>query len=124
MTQARQSLGLRGESLAIVCLEQAGMIVLARRFRTRHGELDVVALDGETLVFVEVRARTRAAVVAPAATVTWRKQRQVTAMASVFLHMHREHARLRCRFDVVAVDAGTAPPRVTWFRDAFRPGWR
>jgi putative endonuclease len=100
------------------------MVILARRFRTRHGELDLVGLDGETLVFVEVRARTRASRVPPAATVTWRKQQQVTAMASVFLHVYRDYARLRCRFDVVAIDAGTEPPRVTWLRDAFRPGWR
>jgi putative endonuclease len=124
VTQARQALGLRGESLAIVCLEQAGLVMLARRFRTRHGELDLVGLDGDTLVFVEVRARTRAARVSPAATVTWRKQQQVTAMASVFLHVHRDYRHLRCRFDVVAIDAGTEPPGVTWLRDAFRPGWR
>lgn len=124
MTHARQVLGLRGESLALVCLEQAGMVVLARRFRTRHGELDLVGLDGDTLVFVEVRARTQATRVSPAATVTWRKQQQVSAMAMVFRHRFPDYARLRCRFDVVAIDAGTEPPGVTWMRDAFRPGWR
>ncbi len=58
MTLQRQELGKSGEDLAVAELERRGYAILARRYRTRHGEIDVVARDGETTVFVEVKART------------------------------------------------------------------
>ena len=57
MTQARLSLGKRGEDLACRALRRRGYAVLARRYRTRWGEIDIVARDGDTLVFVEVKTR-------------------------------------------------------------------
>ena len=53
----RQALGKYGEDLAVEELERRGYAILARRYRTRHGEIDIVARDGETMVFVEVKAR-------------------------------------------------------------------
>ena len=57
MTMQRQALGKTGEDLAVEELERRGYAILARRYRTRHGEIDIVARDGETTVFVEVKAR-------------------------------------------------------------------
>ena len=57
MTMQRQALGKTGEDLAVDELERRGYAILARRYRTRHGEIDIVARDGETTVFVEVKAR-------------------------------------------------------------------
>ena len=60
MTLARQALGKSGEDLAVDELERRGYAIFARRYRTKHGEIDIVARDGETTVFVEVKARTTA----------------------------------------------------------------
>jgi putative endonuclease len=122
MTMARQQLGQRGEDLACRALESRGYQVLHRRYRTRYGELDVVAQHGGVLVFVEVRARASVRFGHAAASVTAQKQQRVAAMAESYLGLEGLHDRL-CRFDVVAVDTEIEPPRVVIYPDAFRPGW-
>ena len=122
MTMERQALGRRGEELACRALEARGYHVLHRRYRTRYGELDIVAQHGGVLVFVEVRARGSGRFGHAAASVTVQKQQRVAAMAESYLGLEGQHDRL-CRFDVVAVDAEVVPPRVSIYPDAFRPGW-
>jgi putative endonuclease len=122
MTMERQALGRRGEELACRALEARGYHVLHRRYRTRYGELDIVAQHGGVLVFVEVRARGSGRFGHAAASVTAQKQQRVAAMAESYLGLEGQHDRL-CRFDVVAVDAEVVPPRVSIYPDAFRPGW-
>jgi putative endonuclease len=91
MTNTRMALGRRGEELAAVYLAELGYETVARNWRTRRGELDLVARDGEWLVFVEVRARRieRAASAPmlgrPEDSVTPRKQLQLVAMADAYL---------------------------------------
>ncbi len=108
-------IGEEAEELAARFLAQHGLAILARNYRTRFGEVDLVAREGATLVFVEVRARSWAAFGGAAASVDRRKQRRVVAAARHFL------ARLRaeppCRFDVLAWEAGRDSPR--WIRGAF-----
>ena len=84
------------------------------------GELDIVARDGDTLVFVEVKARRTVAFGAPEEAVTWRKRRKLQVMAGDFLARSRLHD-VPCRFDVVSVSfAGrVGSPRVEVFRQAF-----
>ena len=72
MTFARQALGLEGETRACQAVEARGYRVLARRYRTRHGEIDIVARHEAAIVFVEVKARRGGAFGDPAAAVTWR----------------------------------------------------
>lgn len=122
MTMARQQLGLRGEELACAALESRGYAILRRRYRTRHGEIDIVAQDRGVLVFVEVRTRTGGRFGHAAESVTAQKQRRVAAMAEAYLRLERAGDRV-CRFDVVAVETAEGPPRVTVYPDAFRPGW-
>jgi putative endonuclease len=122
MTMARQRLGQRGEDLACEALVARGYHVLHRRYRTRYGELDIVAQHDGVLVFVEVRARGSGRFGHAAASVGPQKQQRVAAMAESYLGLEGEHHRI-CRFDVVAVDAEVDPPRVTVYPDAFRPGW-
>ncbi len=122
MSFARQRLGERGETLACQALEARGYHLLHRRYRTRYGELDIVAQDAGVLVFVEVRARTSGRFGHPAGTVDAQKQQRVAAMAEAYLGLERQHHRV-CRFDVVAVETDVEPPRVTIYPDAFRPGW-
>jgi len=106
----------------MAALEERGYSILHRRYRTRYGELDIVAQDGGVLVFVEVRARGSGRFGHPAESVTVQKQRRVAAMAESYLGLEGTGERV-CRFDVVAVEADTEPPRVTVYPDAFRPGW-
>ena len=122
MTMARQRLGERGEALACEALESRGYHIRHRRYRTRYGELDIVAQHDGVLVFVEVRARGSGRFGHPAASVTAQKQQRVAAMADAYLSLEGQHHRL-CRFDVVAVETDAEPPRITIYPDAFRPGW-
>jgi putative endonuclease len=90
---ARQSLGKLGEDLACAELARRGYAILARRYRTRFGEIDIVARDGEVTVFVEVKARTGGEFGGGAAAVTGLKQHRITQMAVDYLARHRLHNR-------------------------------
>ena len=119
MTIERQQLGIVGEELAARELVSRGYAILERRYRTRYGEIDIVAEDGETLVFVEVRARATGEFGRAAETVDDRKKRKVTAMAVEYLARHRVTNR-PCRFDVVAVDdALSGFPEISIYPSAF-----
>jgi putative endonuclease len=108
-TNHHVTLGKSGESYACLELERRGYAILARRFRTRAGEIDVVARDGDTVVFIEVKARRSDRCGYPAEAVTAQKQRQLMRMASYYI------------FDVVSVTFGTGEPRprVEVFKSAF-----
>ena len=115
----RQILGKLGEELAAAELERRGYAILARRYRTRFGEIDIVARDGETLVFVEVKARAGGEFGGAAAAVTGWKQRKVALMAMDYLARHRLEDQA-CRFDVVTVDITDGqPPRIEVYTNAF-----
>ncbi len=98
----RLCLGKTGEDIACRELRRRGYEILTRRFRTRLGELDIVARDGATIVFVEVKTRTNANFGTPSEAVTALKQRKVWLMATDYLHRQGLHDR-PCRFDVVAI---------------------
>ena len=119
MTHARQSLGRYGEDLACRELQRRGYSILARRFRTRFGEIDIIAREGPTLVFVEVKTRRSAAFGGPVAAVNAAKQRRLVNMARSYL-LGLGGGAPPCRFDVVGVTAGAGrPPVIEVVRDAF-----
>jgi putative endonuclease len=122
MTFARQQLGLRGEAIAVLEIERQGYVILDRRYRTRFGEIDIIARDGDAVVFVEVKTKSDSRYGDPAEMVTAGKQRRLVSMAEEYAAGHRLD-NTPCRFDVVAVDASIVPPAVTIYKDAFRPGW-
>ncbi|PYR65531.1 MAG: YraN family protein [Acidobacteria bacterium] len=114
----RQALGISGENLACAELGRRGYAILERRYRTRFGEIDIIARDGQTIVFVEVKARLTGDFGGAAAAVTGWKQRRIAEMAVDYLSRHRLH-ECPCRFDVVAIDFDQAEPRVTVYSNAF-----
>lgn len=115
----RQSLGLDGEALASAALRARGYTILAERFRTPFGEIDLVARHADTLVFVEVKTRRDDAFGGGAAAVTWRKQRTLTRVAEAFL-ARAGLGPVPCRFDVVVVHWPTSgEPRTEIFASAF-----
>ncbi len=115
----RIRLGKSGEDVACRELRRRGYAILARRYRTRMGEIDIVARDGETIVFVEVKMRTTTAFGTAGEAVGPRKQHKVWLMGSDYLLRHGWHDR-PCRFDVVAISTDErGRQRVEVFQGAF-----
>ena len=115
----RQSLGKEGEDLACAELRRRGYAILSRRYRTRYGEIDIVARDGATIVFVEVKARSDERFGGAAAAVTGWKQLRIVRMAADYLVRHGL-ADVPARFDVVAIGYdGDRKPRVEVYTHAF-----
>ena len=114
----RQSLGKRGEDLACAELEKRGYIIVDRRFRTRCGELDIVARDGGVLVFVEVKARSGGNFGTPFESVTSKKRQRLSQMAVSYLFLKRL-AGVACRFDVVSIIEQQGTQTVELVRGAF-----
>jgi putative endonuclease len=114
----RQSLGRRGEDLACAELEKRGYVILERRFRTRCGELDIIARDGGVLVFVEVKARSGSNFGTPFESVTWKKRQRLSQMAASYLFARRLES-VACRFDVVAIVEQRGTHTIELVRGAF-----
>jgi putative endonuclease len=107
-----------GEDLACAELCRRGYAILARRYRTRYGEIDVVAREGTTVVFVEVKTRCGDAFGSGGAAVTSWKQQRIVRMATDYLARHGL-LDAPCRFDVVTVQVETNRPRIEVFPHAF-----
>jgi putative endonuclease len=114
----RQALGISGENLACAELQRRGYAILERRYRTRFGEIDIIARDGPTIAFVEVKARLTGDYGGAAEAITGWKQRRITRMAADYL-ARRSLQECRCRFDVVAIDFDHGQPRITVYPNAF-----
>lgn len=118
MSRARQALGKAGEDLAVRELERRGYAILARRYRRRCGELDIVARDGPSVVFVEVKTREGCEFGAGSEAVTGVKRRRMASVALDYLMRHHLTGQ-PCRFDVVSIDMSHGDPRVEVYRNAF-----
>ena len=118
VSRARQILGKTGEDLACRELERLGYAILARRYRRRVGELDIIAKDGATLVFVEVKARDGRAFGEAAEAITGFKRRRITQLARDYMTRHRLSA-CPCRFDVVSIQFDAGEPAVEVIQNAF-----
>ena len=120
----RGELGRRGEAVAVEFLRAQQYTIVTRNYRCRAGEIDLVAFDGKTLVFVEVRSRSSTAAGTPLESVDGRKQARVSRVAQQFCAM-RGWLDRDARFDVVGVRFDADPPAVDHVRGAFelRGGW-
>lgn len=119
--EPRRALGRQGEDLAARHLRRLGYSILERNVRTALGEIDLIARQGDLLIFVEVKTKKTGAFTPPELSVDRRKQRKLASLALEYL-ARKGGERWGCRFDVVAV---TLPPggrpEVLHIRDAFRP---
>ncbi|MBW7930149.1 MAG: YraN family protein [Gammaproteobacteria bacterium] len=111
--------GARAEDAALRFLVARGLRLVARNFRCGGGEIDLVMLEGQTLVVVEVRYRCNQRLVDPALTVTAAKRRRLLHAAASFLQRHPAHAARALRFDVMALSGGPDAPACRWIRRAF-----
>ena len=116
----RKLLGAGGERAAARLLRRAGYRLLERNYRNSHGEIDIVAREGEELVFVEVRARSSDEFGSGAESVGPAKRRQLVRMASAYLQA-KKIPEANCRFDVVELAMlDNGEPRGNIIKDAFR----
>jgi putative endonuclease len=119
VTTTSDRLGVRGERIAAAYLTDIGLRVLDRNWRCREGELDLVARDGDALVFCEVKTRRGTGFGHPVEAVTGAKQKRLRTLAQRWLAAHDEHAP-DLRFDVVGVLVrGSGPAMVTHLPGAF-----
>lgn len=109
---ARQQAGAAGEARAADYLQRRGLTVLARNFRVKGGELDLVCRDGSSTVFVEVRLRSRGDYGGAAASITPAKQARLILAAR---HWLQRHGETPCRFDCILIN----DDKLEWLRAAF-----
>lgn len=102
MLNSRQLLGQKGEEIAAKYLKKKGYRIVSRNYRTKSGEIDIIAMDGSVVVFIEVKTRTGNLYGSPAAAVTLNKQRQIGKTALCYL-TSRKRLDVPARFDVISV---------------------
>jgi putative endonuclease len=119
VARAKDAVGAYGERVAAGRLVEAGLIVLDRNWRCPRGEIDIIARDGATIVFCEVKTRRSAAFGSPLEAVTPAKARRLRRLAAAWLAEHPD-VRGPVRFDVISVEPQRAGPAlVEHLRDAF-----
>lgn len=115
------TVGKQAEQLAYRYLLRNELTPVARNFRCRGGEIDLIMLDAGCLVFIEVRFRSSTHFATAGITVDQRKQRKIIRTAAMFLSRHSQFGNYTMRFDVIAIE-GQEDPVLDWIKDAFRPG--
>ncbi len=118
MTRERKRKGARGEERASGYLQERGYRILERNYRCPLGEMDIIARDGRTIVFVEVKARSSERFGSPQEAISAQKKRRMTAIALFYLK-GRGWLGEPARFDVAAVNLGDGDETVTLFKNAF-----
>jgi putative endonuclease len=114
----KTSLGRRGEDLAAEYLAGKGIHVIERNFRIRGGEIDIIARDGATLVFIEVKTSRSSSFGEPETWVDSRKQKQIGKVAVAYMQK-MEIEDIDCRFDVIAVSFADGKPKIHHIANAF-----
>ncbi len=117
-----RTVGFDAEQLAHQFLNRQGLITVAKNFRCRLGEIDLIMKDDGCLVFVEVRYRASNRFSRASLTIDIHKQRKLIRTAALFAAKRNQYANSIMRFDVVAIDADDAGKKnIEWIKDAFRP---
>ncbi len=107
--------GARYEETAAEFLQRQGLYILEKNYRCRQGEIDLIAMDGRYLVFVEVKYRKDTAKGDPAEAVGFYKRQHIYRTAKYYLYSHRYGANVPCRFDVVSI----LGEEISWIQNAF-----
>jgi putative endonuclease len=119
MADSRQMVGKTGEAVAVEYLLQRGYRILERNYRCRFGEIDLIARDGKTLTFIEVKTRRSQRFGPAASAVTLAKQRHLVKASQLYM-MHTGRNTESCRFDVVTVEMDGTTLRIELIKDAFQ----
>ena len=119
----RQKFGKFGEDLAVRHLKKNGYRVLCRNYRTRYGEIDIIAQDADTMVFVEVKSRRSLTYGPPKYAITFDKQERISKTALYYLKTSGQ-SNVRARFDVVTVTAAEQTSSVEIIKNAFELAYK
>lgn len=118
MSKERISLGSKGEELAADLLRNNGYKILYRNYKTKLGEIDIIARDKDIICFIEVKTRSSDRFGSGSEAVSRIKQRQITKAALSFLK-EKSFLDKKARFDVVSLDCSSAEPKLDLIKDAF-----
>ena len=120
MLTSKQRIGNHAEDMACQYLLKQKMTLMQRNYRCRQGEIDLIMLDAEQLVFVEVRYRRNTKFGSGAETVDARKQRKLITAATHYLQKHDTSSTRTSRFDVISISATAKESKIQWIKDAFQ----
>jgi putative endonuclease len=120
MEDSRKALGSKGEELAVQYLKKKGYKIIERNYRCQGGEIDLIARERDTLVFVEIKARSSLDFGLPQDAVDRFKQKKICQVATAYLAEHRLTEDITMRFDVVAVRLSPLGPDIELIKDAFQ----
>ena len=118
MLNKRQQFGRESESLAVRYLKKNGYKILEQNYRNKLGEIDIIAKEKDTLVFVEVKARKSNLFGSPKWAVTPKKQRKISMVALYYLKATKQ-THVKARFDVVSLSLAEDNPRTEIIKNAF-----
>jgi putative endonuclease len=111
--------GKRAEAHAGKWLKKRKLKIVELNFHSRFGEIDIIALDGNTICFIEVRYRKSLSYGTPADTVTAKKQLRIIKTAQAYLQRNTTHGQRPARFDIVSLSGNLDKPDIDWYKDAF-----
>ena len=113
--------GADAEKRALLFLRQQGLTLLHRNFACKTGEVDLVMLEHDTLVFIEVRSRSQVQFGNAASSIDRNKQQKIRKTAAVYLQKYRQHCHRICRFDAISIDNhdATGQNSLKWIKSAF-----
>jgi putative endonuclease len=114
----RQQFGQESETVALKFLKKQKYKILEKNYRTRQGEIDIIARDGDTISFIEVKARTSDHFGDPKGAVTLQKQRKISMVALQYLKATNQ-SDAKARFDVVAISSTVTTPKIEIIKNAF-----
>ena len=120
LTNKAESRGKQAEALAAYFLTRQGLRIIASNFRCRLGELDLIAIDADCLVFIEVRYRQNNQMMDVSETLTADKQRKLIKASQFFLSNHRQYHHHNCRYDFIGVTGELDNPDIEWIKNAFQ----
>ena len=115
----RQQYGESAEAAALAYLQQQGLTLLTNNYRIRQGEIDLIMLEGEVIVFVEVRARRNSQFIQAVETIDKHKQQRLLLTSQHFLQTRRDLQKRNCRFDVIAINGAVSNNNINWIKNAF-----
>ena len=123
MLNRQQQFGQNSETVAARFLKKRRYKILETNYRTRQGEIDIIARDGNTIAFIEVKARTSEHFGNPKGAVTLQKQRKISMAALQYLKATKQ-SDAKARFDVVSISTLTDPPAIEIIKNAFELAYK
>jgi putative endonuclease len=112
--------GKEAEDIAAEYLSKRTLKLISRNFHCRFGEIDLIALDKETLVFIEVRYRKNEHYLATIETIDKHKCKKIVITSEYYLNKHKKYQSHFCRYDVIAITGALDEPVIEWIKNAFQ----